>query len=413
MKTIKIFVIENEFDVVNLLREKFKPLQCEVLPTFFDSNADKGINPHNQRDMEAVYKASNLIELFNEVLKTIHDIDIFIVDISIATGDDDKLGINLLNHLGSIRKGYNEGVSKFVVLSQFEEFDTRFYSLDKNVVDEFFYKDSTSSYRQKIYNFINENYRLGIKENEKKKLKDRLINSEIFIENFIFKFGAKLLNGLILLSFGLLMLSAMLFAGWGIETDFTSYTSQFKMKPSADKESNDDGRPFINTIPAKKMIINFCDDSSYIVSYFVLKDSSQMKIYLELFSKDLNNKNKRTAVEKTEILEVVERIFIYLLPLFILFGFFNYYASTTAVRLRGGRKNDIDHDGSIKGINTSKIILLSALLSFTLISAIEQIFIKGETETKILISYAIFIIILMAFILLISKENPERKDKSE
>lgn len=408
MKTIKVFVIENEFDVVNFLREKLKPLQCEVLPTIFDSDAVHGIDPLNQRDMEDVYKSSNLLEQFNEVLRKINDIDLFIVDISIATEDEDRLGIILLNHLGRIRKSYNGGKTKFVVLSQFEKYDSRFVSLDNGVVDEFFYKDSTSSYLQKIYNYITESYKLGIKENGEKTLKDRLIDSEIFTENLIFKFGAKLLNGFILLSFGILMLSAMIFAGWGITTDFSSYaSSQFK---NINEVSNYNDQSYLDSVPSKKMTIASFSDTNDKIGYFMIEDTTQRKIYLDLL---IQSHDKKTFADKTKILEVVERIFIYLLPLFILFGFFNYYASTTAVRLRGGRKVDIDHEGSIKGINTSKIILLSALLSFTLINAIEQVFIKGETETKILIAYGVFIIILMAFILLISRENQGRKGKSE
>jgi len=107
----------------------------------------------------------------------------------------------------------------------------------------------------------------------------------------------------------------------------------------------------------------------------------------------------------TNLLAYVEHIYLYVLPLFIVFSFLSYYKSTIEVKLTGGNIRDIDNEGAMKSLNNSKIILLSSLLFFTIIKIIDKLFENEDINVTSLISYGIFIIILIAFILLHNRNN--------
>lgn len=114
--------------------------------------------------------------------------------------------------------------------------------------------------------------------------------------------------------------------------------------------------------------------------------------------------NKMIAAEHdlpTKILEYVEHIFLFLLPLFIVFSFMSYYRLTMEIKLTGGNAKNINHEGAMKSLNNSKFILLSSLLSFTIIKIIQIIFISETTvPLREYIAYGVFLSILILFILL-------------
>jgi len=111
--------------------------------------------------------------------------------------------------------------------------------------------------------------------------------------------------------------------------------------------------------------------------------------------------------DSTDLLKYVEDIYLYVLPLFIIFSFVNYYKSTMEIRFVGGDASDIDHDNAMKSLNNSKFILLTSLLSFTIIKIIENVFIGNQPDVVELISYGVFVIILMIFILLQNRHTKE------
>lgn len=388
MKQIKVFIIEDERPVINKLQKELDLIGSDIIPSFYSSEVEFKGDYYNQRDLQIIYRSPEYLIKFKEIITKVFDIDLFIVDISLESNQRDQKGIPIIHHLVDNIDIYNKGRSKIIVLSRYGDSSNMKQKFDQSKVT-YISKDVNSDYSIDVRNYIKDNFELSNENettkndtksdvpqskertNEKKdksfkknlnKIK-KISGGEIrvwFNKNFFYP-ANYYLDKFIIIVFGVLILGALVFALKGITSDFYNY---FNIKSDS---------------------IGTAD----------LADTSENKI---------------------KILEVVEHIFIYLLPFFILLGFYNFYSSTTAVRWRGDSRTDIDFDNSIKGINTSKVILLSALLSFTLIIAIEQVFIKGETETKTLIAYGVFIIILMAFILLISRENkgkdnPDKKDK--
>lgn len=115
-------------------------------------------------------------------------------------------------------------------------------------------------------------------------------------------------------------------------------------------------------------------------------------------------------IKATEFLKYVEDMFLYTLPLFIVFSFVSYYKSTIAIKLTGGDTRDIDHDGAMKSLNNSKFILLSSLLSFTIIKIIDNLFEDSEISIDKLVSYGALLIILMVYILLQHRNNHDKKE---
>ena len=109
--------------------------------------------------------------------------------------------------------------------------------------------------------------------------------------------------------------------------------------------------------------------------------------------------------EPTDFLKYVEDVYLFILPLFIVFSFISYYKSTIGIRLTGGDSRDIDHSGAMKSLNNSKFILLSSLLSFTIIKIIDDIFIEGKSGITQLISYGSLLVILITFILIQHKHS--------
>jgi hypothetical protein len=115
-----------------------------------------------------------------------------------------------------------------------------------------------------------------------------------------------------------------------------------------------------------------------------------------------DNKDNDTA---TKYLEYVEHIYLYFLPLFIVFSFLSYYKSTIEIKLTGGNIYDIEHKGAMKSLENSKQILLSSILTFTIINIIENVFIIGVTNITSLISYGILLIVLMIYSIIQLKIN--------
>lgn len=107
--------------------------------------------------------------------------------------------------------------------------------------------------------------------------------------------------------------------------------------------------------------------------------------------------------DETAILKVSEHIFLSLLPIFIVFGFYNYYKSNTQNKLIGKsfpRNND---ESSTKTMNLTKTLFLSSIISYVMIKIIEVIFLSPVGEpldmNKILLSLLLLGILMIYFIL--------------
>ncbi|WP_233166037.1 hypothetical protein [Pedobacter sp. ASV12] len=108
-----------------------------------------------------------------------------------------------------------------------------------------------------------------------------------------------------------------------------------------------------------------------------------------------------------EIFEPAENIFLYLLPVFILFGFYNYYKTNTSIYLLNGNKDRINEEVSTRSMNLTKMIFISTIISYLLIKIIEQIFYGDE---KLELMYRLYasggvLLLLMTFFLLMYRKH--------
>lgn len=119
-------------------------------------------------------------------------------------------------------------------------------------------------------------------------------------------------------------------------------------------------------------------------------------LWPEIFSK--------RAHEEKQMLQFAEHIFLYLIPFFIITGFYSYYIQTIRHFL-DNRSFIIKPDKASELLNISKNLFLTSILSYSLIKIIEYLFKEDNNEINItaILSYGAFIIILMTFILVYHK----------
>lgn len=123
-------------------------------------------------------------------------------------------------------------------------------------------------------------------------------------------------------------------------------------------------------------------------------------IVKEIISSFWNKSN-----EDTGILSVAEHIFLYLLPIFIVFGFFNYYKTNTRISLLDGNPKSIDHDASTKTMNLTKMLFVSSIISYAIIKTSEELFIHKTANIVQLSSYGVLLILLMSYFVFLDKNK--------
>ncbi len=109
--------------------------------------------------------------------------------------------------------------------------------------------------------------------------------------------------------------------------------------------------------------------------------------------------------DETMILKIAEHIFLNLLPIFIVFGFFHYYKTNIRVFLLDGNTFSVDDDVSTKTMNLTKILFISSIISYVLIKIIEEIFINKTSDITKLISSGILLLTLMSYFILLEKKR--------
>lgn len=123
-------------------------------------------------------------------------------------------------------------------------------------------------------------------------------------------------------------------------------------------------------------------------------------------NKPVNEKieDKRDRAEMI-ILETVEHVFLYLLPLFIMLGFFHYYKNNASYSLVDKSTGTIDEESSTKSVNLTKLLFISSIISYVIIKVVEEIFIKGIKDLTQIISFGILLLMLMIYYLFLDRKN--------
>jgi len=381
MNKLKILVLEDNESDVKIIQNKLKN-KCEILPKQFVENDREYANGNY------LLEKVKTIEGRKDILKELQDIDVFIIDITLGGNDNTSNDSNGLEFF-KLLKGYSYREGKFDCIfitrhAKASEYRKELDILNQDNKYKVFSKETKTKgdYSDEIASYLNKKYGIKIPHNKEhvdqqekdKKLKaklDRLISGGLY----------------------LLMVFALLSAFINISIDIT--------KPLV--------KPIINYHQHKILERNrnaIYDSISHTPLFSKIEKSSGKDTTI---SESENSNNNQEEIKK---LEVVENIFIYLLPLFIIFGFYNYYKYTTSIIITDGNYNDIDNNDALKYLNASKIILVSSLLSFAIIKVLEKVFISDVQDIVSLISYGVFLIILITFLLLLHSSDINDK-KSE
>ncbi|MBK7706588.1 MAG: hypothetical protein IPJ30_12635 [Acidobacteria bacterium] len=110
------------------------------------------------------------------------------------------------------------------------------------------------------------------------------------------------------------------------------------------------------------------------------------------------------SIDKS-LLETAERIFLYLMPVFIVLGFYNYYRFTMHVVLQGRNISPANHESSVRTMDLSKTLFLSSIISFVLIKGIEELFYSSVANVTKLAAFRILLLMLMTYFLILVKRQ--------
>ncbi len=124
-------------------------------------------------------------------------------------------------------------------------------------------------------------------------------------------------------------------------------------------------------------------------------------------SEQTSTDQAKTIQHGIEIFAPAENIFLYLLPVFILFGFYNYYKTNTSIYLLNGNKERINEDASTRSMNLTKMIFISTIISYLVIKIIEQIF-YGKEQLDLIHKIGAaggILLLMMTFFLLMYRKH--------
>lgn len=167
-------------------------------------------------------------------------------------------------------------------------------------------------------------------------------------------------------------------------------------------------RKFSNIL--KKKVINYLIEYTlYVLLILSISFAAYQLIYQLIihFYVDLDNH------DFPFILTFAEYLFLYFLPIFVLFGFLKYYQFDLR-RYLTDAKNDPDKKAE-EQLHLSKELFFSSLLSYTVIKIIEKLFFKYEEVKDYiqLISIGIFFLILLIYVLIQHSQKHDKESKDE
>lgn len=321
------------------------------LNKYFANHIDVFPKDGVEKDIEHFYFfREEIVQLgkFDKIVEHYKQIDLFILDVNLLD-DTDKIGANFYQYLKDVN--YRNGDYKVIEVSsgppEIKKYDVFPISKSEN---PFYYNMIVEKVSELFPQLV---------ANSHVKKQNKLVsfgstNSGV---NFLSKVDKGIrwsLHGIIMLSFYILLFSSVLFATWKIGTGLRDLA--FAEPHSATTQQNE-----------------------------VIAESKH----------------------GMEIFEPAENIFLYLLPVFILFGFYNYYKTNTSIYLLNGNKDRINEDVSTRSMNLTKMIFISTIISYLLIKIIEQIFYGEEKLDLIYRLYASggVLILLMTFFLLMYRKH--------
>lgn len=158
----------------------------------------------------------------------------------------------------------------------------------------------------------------------------------------------------------------------------------------------------------------------------IKKDSTnftenQIEIIKRNINKEIIEKSDSIAIERSntkdiQSLEIIEHIFIYLIPLLVFLGLYFYYKINFEDQFVGIGSQTKEYIQRTKdSLQLTKTLFLSSIMSYMIIKVIEKVILvdeKTELDNIKLIAYGIFITLIMVY-LLISHIVDSKADNKE
>jgi len=287
--------------------------------------------------------------------------DYFIIDIQLKTAISDNLGEDFIKYIEKKELNHN---SKTIILSK----DS--LPPPMNIDDEIFeerYKfiNKGNDWNTELLEYLNLKTHPSSKGSKTKSNKKK----EYFIDKVIKGF------------FAFLLLSSILFSSWNIITKDFGIIIPFLTKTEKISETI-----HINT-EIKNDTLKSQNSINKPLSNGTISDKSQ-KSNTKEDSKELN------------ILKFAEHIFVYLIPIFIIFGFYSYYLFDFRRVLLKLPPSTEDSTSAKESIKTTKILFLSSIMSYIIIKIIEKIFFDEVYNIALLSAYGILLFLLMSYLIL-------------
>jgi len=318
---------------------------------------------------------------FKEVAEYYYWIDLFIIDVTL-TGRNDTLGIEFYEFL----QKQNSKIPNAIIISYTTE--SKRFIRSKNTPFVAKLDQGSENYSNRLVELIKDKYKLGGIGNEVENpsifelFKDRIHHyglhyAVLNLMTYVIKnFERYILDPIILFFFYILLTATIFFGGYNIFNDIThlnsndstnsSKTMENKVKDvSKNVEDTDNSLPEDNVTPSK-----------------VIENNDTM------------------------LLKTAEHIFLNLLPIFIVFGFFNYYKTNIRISLLEGNIYAVSDEISTKTINLSKILFISSIISYVLIKIIEMLFFtRDAADINRLIAAGVFLLLLMSYFIFLDKKK--------
>jgi len=382
-----ILIIEDNSGLFPIIRDRLNATLKELAYVY----------PNQMTNAKTMYNFSHLLTVmearkFPAVVDHYGEIDFFIIDneiLSIKT-----IGTEFRSFLKNIN--YRNGNYKIIFVT----------ATPKNGLLINDWDEENESYIDKQNanvpgNILNELLKFGLIDLKKipKKGKNLFTVGELlhFLWNGVVKKSELIIDKIIIITFYILIVVATLLGGYKVSNGFLRDSGLIK-KPKFEQVSK-------NFLDSQKVIKK--SDATELANSQFGNNNTPVNNKIDL-SKTGKNKlvadDSSLGTDETEILTTAEHIYLYLLPIFIIFGFFNYYKGYIRRSLLSGQIGDIKEGTSTKAMRLTKVLFVSSIISYVLIKVIQEIFSPTPNMIK-LIGGGILILVLIVYFLFLEKDS--------
>ena len=362
---IKILVLENDEiyfrEIKDGVLDRFQD-QVEIFP--IDLN-DKDTDLSNWNHLISEIQLKN----FDNILAYYADVDLFIIDINLIA-DRDGVGLEFRDYL---RAG-NHAHKKIIFISNYVSLG----SVDLNPATEDFVSKAVAG----IYYVKSLVERIS-----------NLCNLEVRKGRAILKEGNKTSSAS----------SKRKMRFWERVSKFGVSYSMYGLQRIAQDR-------FVRFLNRLILLAFYC-------MILVTTVSAGINIVSDFFPKQFVKGNSTTTAGDSAILTKAEHIFLYLLPIFIVFGFYNYYNTNARVYLLDGNSKNIDENESTRGMTLTKTLFIGSIISYVLIKVIEEIFkdkqagVDEKFNIAKIISCGVLLLLLMMYFIFLDKHTKSAGEK--